>query len=155
MDFALVPITATHADVLAALHADAFDTPWSAQSFAASLAQPGAFGFIAADPESEPLGFVLMRAVLPGGGEEGEAEVLTIATRPAARRRGVARALLGAALDHAKGLGVARAFLEVACDNAAALGLYERLGFVEFGRRKEYYARAEGLVDAVLMARDL
>lgn len=151
----LIPIAATHGHVLAALHAEAFDNPWSAQSFSSALAQPGAFGFIVEDAGGEPLGFVLMRAVGASGETDGEAEVLTIATRPSVRRRGVAVTALKAALAHAKGLGAGRAFLEVACDNAPALALYERLGFVEVGRRAGYYARPGGGVDAVLMARNL
>lgn len=163
---------ATHAAVLAALHGAAFpDAPWGAAAFAGALGQPGAFGFIAVhgtvrgdDGEDEdPLGFVLMRAALfkdDDGGDSGdgggEAEVLSIATRPDRRRRGVARTLMEAALTRARALGATRVFLEVAADNLAAQRLYASLEFAEVGRRKAYYARAQGpRADALVLALDL
>lgn len=152
----------THAGVLAALHGAAFpDAPWGAEAFASALGQPGAFGFIAVHgddgKDEEPLGFVLMRAALFAEGDGGgEAEVLSIATRPDRRRRGVARTLMEAALTRARALGATRAFLEVAADNAAAQRLYAGLEFAEVGRRKAYYARAQGpRVDALVLALDL
>jgi ribosomal-protein-alanine N-acetyltransferase len=42
--------------------------------------------------------------------------------------------------------------LEVAADNIPALVLYHRLGFKEAGRRKDYYERADGSVDALRLA---
>ena len=43
-------------------------------------------------------------------------------------------------------------FLEVGVDNPSALHLYGILGFVEVGRRKNYYRRANReLVDALVM----
>jgi ribosomal-protein-alanine N-acetyltransferase len=36
---------------------------------------------------------------------------------------------------------VRRLYLEVAASNATALRLYQRLGFAEVGRRKNYYER--------------
>ena len=52
--------------------------------------------------------------------------------------------------------GATRLFLEVADDNVAARGLYERTGFDPIGRRKAYYAGADGSrTDAVVMSRDL
>ena len=150
--FSMTPITAAHDAVLAVLHGEAFAEGWSADAFASALAQPGAFGFIAsAGAEGEPLGFALLRATRFADG--GEAEVLTIATRPHARRQGVARALMDAALAQARAWGVTRVFLEVAADNAAAQALYGCLGFATVGRRKGYYARAEGPPqDALVMA---
>jgi len=143
--------------VLAAMHAEAFAEGWSAEAFVRALSQPGAFGCIALDAADEPLGFAVLRAALfDGGGDGGEAEVLTIATRPQARRQGVARALMDAALSRARGLGVARVFLEVAADNPAARGLYEGLGFQAVGVRKGYYARQGApRADAHVLALDL
>lgn len=155
--FHTTAITVAHAQVLAALHGEAFAEGWSAEAFASSLSQPGAFGVIAvSDDDGEPLGFALLRAALFADQEDGEAEVLTIATRPGARRRGVARRVMVEALTRARELGVARVFLEVAENNAAAHALYESLGFGEVARRKAYYAEAAGTrADAVVMALEL
>ena len=63
-------------EALAALHAEAFDTPWDAASLTALLASPGVFAV------EQPDGFILIRVVAD------EAEILTLAVRPAARRSG-------------------------------------------------------------------
>lgn len=120
------------AERLAALHAAAFDAPWTAAAFADLLGQAGVFAVEA------PEGFILMRGVAD------EAEILTLAVRPSARRRGLGARLLAEGVGLAGARGADRVFLEVADDNAAAQALYRRAGFAETGRRPRYYARADG-----------
>ncbi|PHS79277.1 MAG: ribosomal-protein-alanine N-acetyltransferase [Rhodospirillaceae bacterium] len=140
----------SYANVLAELHKEGFDTPWSAAAFESSLASPGIFALIAQDKKDQPSGFVLIRAV------GDEAEILTILTRPAARRSGIARALMSKACAEAIERHAQKMFLEVAIDNPNACGLYLSLGFKEVGHRKGYYERPQGpRVDAVIMALDL
>lgn len=131
------------AAALAAVHAQAFERPWSASEIADLLQTPGVFALGA------PEGFILCRAIV------GEAEVLTLAVAPAARRGGLGRALVEAAMQVAALAGAETVFLEVAQDNAAALALYRAAGFRETGRRKGYYRRAEGAIDALVMRRAL
>lgn len=141
-------VTAEDADRLAALHAEGFDAPWSAREIADVLAWPGVFGLLAGDTDDE--GMILMRVIAD------DAEVLTIAVAPRARRRGVARALLAESVGRAVLAGADAMFLEVAVDNAPAIALYQALGFVAAGRRKDYYDRgAEGHVDALALRLDL
>ena len=129
---------------LARLHEQAFSMPWSAREFADLLSQPGVIAI------AEPDGFVLIRIVLD------EAEILTLAVIPAARRLGLGRRLVEEAAVAATKGGAARLFLEVAEDNAPARALYDRAGFSQIGRRKAYYAAADGSrTDAVVMSRDL
>jgi [ribosomal protein S18]-alanine N-acetyltransferase len=75
----------------------------------------------------------------------GELHITTIAVRPERRRRGYARILLGAALAAFPDALVVH--LEVRPSNEAARALYESLGFVTTGRRRNYY----GDEDALLM----
>jgi ribosomal-protein-alanine N-acetyltransferase len=134
---------------LAALHEQAFETPWTAQAFAELLRSPGVFA-LAARGEARLEGLILMRAIA------GEAEVLTLAVTPNRRRTGLARALLDAALGLAAQMGAERVFLEVAHDNHAAMGLYARAGFTPTGRRRAYYARISGpAADALILSRTL
>lgn len=128
---------------LAAIHAGAFPDPWSAETLAQLLAQPGVAVL------SEPDGFIVIRTVLD------EAEVLTLAVRPHARRRGVATRLVQKAAELARLTGAERLFLEVAEDNHPAQALYARAGFSRIGRRAGYYARPEGAVAALVLARPL
>jgi ribosomal-protein-alanine N-acetyltransferase len=113
---------------LAALHAASFADTWNEQAIADLLKMPGAFAF------ADEAGFILARAA------GGEAEILTLAVTPEARRQGLATTLVFAAASHAHLLGAQSFFLEVAVGNDAARALYARLGFVEAGRRKGYYA---------------
>ncbi|HZW16456.1 MAG TPA: GNAT family N-acetyltransferase [Brevundimonas sp.] len=138
----------TDAARLAAIHAEAFDrpgeTPWSEAAFADLLTQSGVFAVEAAD------GFILMRTVAD------EAEILTLAVRPDARRGGQGARLVGEGVVAAAARGATRVFLEVAEDNVAARALYLRAGFVEAGRRRGYYAAADGARrDALLLALNL
>lgn len=136
----------TDVALLARLHESAFDAPWSEAEFAALLDKSGARAFGTAD------GFILMQPLTDEGDAAGEAEIITLAVRPVARRAGLAARLIA----HAQAaMAAVRIFLEVAADNEAARALYQKHGFVETGRRKAYYKRADARrVDAVLMQGD-
>ena len=133
-------------DALARLHAAAFDRggAWSAEAFAASLADPAVF--LCGGAAGVALGRVAA----------DEAELLTLAVHPEARRRGRGRRLLAAFERDAMARGAARAFLEVAADNLAARSLYAAAGYQEAGRRSGYYRDAEdGREDAMVLAKPL
>lgn len=140
-------VTAAAADMLADLHARAFDRPWTAADIA-KLMENGAVFALVARAEA-PQGFVLAWAAA------GDAEVLTVAVVPEARRKGIAASLVTAAGVTALVRGAASMHLEVAEDNAAARGLYRKLGYEEAGRRHAYYAGEGGSVDAIIMRRKL
>ena len=140
---------AVDAAALALLHAECFDTAWSASEFAGLMLMPGTEVLMAFDGP-EPLAFLMTRRAAD------EAEIVTIATRPGARRRGLARRLLDHQSTEFLAAGIATLFLEVASSNAAARGLYESLGFRPAGLRRNYYDRGGGLrEDAVVMRKDL
>jgi len=142
-------LSAADADLLAALHAECFDNPWTAEDFRQLLAMPGGLAVAAAEG-SEPVAFVLTRRAAD------EAEIVTIGTRPFARRRGAARQLLTRQFAELAAAGVRMAFIEVATSNAAARALYAALGFTEAGLRRSYYQRGNGYrEDAVVMRKDL
>ncbi len=135
-------------DILAALHALAFQPGWDAEEMADLGSGPGAFALIVED--DMPFGMILCRAVA------GEAEILTLAVDPERRRRGAALALVEAAAGLAHQAGAQEMFLEAAVDNPAALALYEKAGFARVGLRPGYYERpGNAAVDAVVMRRDL
>lgn len=82
-----------------------------------------------------------------------ELKINNIAVDPGLRRRRVGRWLLLAILHEALIEGCRLATLEVRPSNRPARCLYSAHGFVEVGRRKNYYA-AEG-EDAIVMSLDL
>jgi len=100
-----------------------------------------------AEENSVLLGFLVMKVLLLGGVAEAEIENLAVVTE--ARRRGLGAALCVAGLEAAIAAGAQAIELEMRAGNTAALGLYERLGFVQTGRRAGYYANPPE--DAVLL----
>ncbi|MEM0935817.1 MAG: GNAT family N-acetyltransferase [Pseudomonadota bacterium] len=137
-------------EALAALHHVAFDgvgRAWSAAEFAALLTEGGVFSSISEDGAS---GFALGRVVAK------EAELLTLAVAPAARRQGIGRQVLARFEAEAQARGAAQVFLEVADANRAARQLYATAGYLEQGRRRNYYHPPEGAPqDALLLRRAL
>ena len=72
-----------------------------------------------------------------------------MAVRPEYRRQGVASQLLDVFRRFGEGQGLAFLTLEVRDSNQAARALYARHGFVEAGRRKNYYQHPKE--DAIIM----
>jgi ribosomal-protein-alanine N-acetyltransferase len=135
--------TVTAADDLSApasLHAACFEQAWTKEALRDLLKTPGTLAFTASDS------FVMARVA------GDEAEILTVAVAPGARRKGVGSALLCEAARHAFELGARTMFLEVSESNAAAIALYNRLGFLEVGRRRSYYGPTD---DALILRGDL
>jgi ribosomal-protein-alanine N-acetyltransferase len=116
------------AERLAAIHSLAFGRGWSAADFAKLLRNPTAFAL-----ECEE-GFILAWSAAD------EAEILTVAVLPGARRKGLGLALTEACAAAAHARGASFLHLEVAENNFAARALYAKLGFVETGRRPNYYS---------------
>ena len=81
----------------------------------------------------------------------GEGEIANLAVSPALRGRGIGAALLDAALGAAREAGTSEMYLEVRSSNVRARQLYDSRGFVEIGRRRNYYRRP--VEDAVLLRR--
>lgn len=82
-----------------------------------------------------------------------DADIQTIALAEDARGGGRGRALLTALIGEAARRGVREVFLDVRVDNTVAQRLYASEGFIDIGRRPNYYA-AEG-VDAIVMRLDV
>ncbi|MDX6512662.1 MAG: L-phenylalanine/L-methionine N-acetyltransferase, partial [Gaiellaceae bacterium] len=68
------------------------------------------------------------------------------------RRAGVGRALMVAAAEWARAHSVSKLELHVFPWNEPAIALYESLGYVKEGYRKNHYVRDGAYADAVLMA---
>lgn len=123
--------------LLAELHGAIFtapwDRPWNAESLAQILAMPGACGWLL-ESDGLPVGFVLASFTLDEG------EILLTGILPVAREQGHGARLMHAAILAAREAGIAKLFLEHAELNIAAARLYQRLGFVQIGRRLQYYS---------------
>lgn len=145
----ITALPAGAAPALSLLHAACFpDDPWDAAALGRILALSGVAGHLAWEGEA-PAGFLLARDL------GGEIEILSLGVVPELRRCGIARALLDALVADARRLNIGSIVLEVAADNEAARRLYAAFAFRRVGRRPRYYCRADGVVDALILRREI
>lgn len=135
-----------HVDLEQVIEIDqiSFSLPWPKRSFQYELDENFTSRCWVADVDGR------IAAMMVGWMIIDELHVATIATHPDYRGQGIGKKVLVHALLAARKEGVIRAFLEVRQTNEAALNMYRSLGFVEDGRRKEYYK--DNNEDAILMS---
>ncbi|RAU43708.1 MULTISPECIES: ribosomal protein S18-alanine N-acetyltransferase [unclassified Pseudomonas] len=81
-----------------------------------------------------------------------EAHLLNITVKPESQGRGLGWLLLDKLMKRAFELNGRECFLELRASNQSAYRLYERYGFNEVGRRRDYYPATGGREDALVMA---
>ena len=127
------------------LHRACFpEDPWDVGAIEQIMGIPGFFGRVGW-VGATPVGFALALAL----GEE--AEILSLGVLPDYRRRGVGSAILDSVCGEARLRGAECVVLEMASDNQAASALYAGRGFAIVGHRRNYYRRAERLLDALIL----
>ena len=134
----------TEADVpcAAALEAACFSEPWSEKSFLDAIRDRNTLYLVAED-----CGKIVGMCGLWQSFDE--ADVMNVAVDPAFRRCGVADALMGNLFLLGKERGISAFTLEVRSSNRPAIALYEKLGFVTEGIRKNFYSKP--VEDALIM----
>jgi [ribosomal protein S18]-alanine N-acetyltransferase len=138
-EFAILPMQQSELRDVAAIHASGFARGWTDGEIAQLLARDGTFGKVARPVGKKGVsGFILYTLVA------GEGEILTVATAPNWRRYGIGEMLVKAALSHLSTERAEALFLEVGDSNTGALALYRKHGFVEVGKRQNYYSVAKG-----------
>lgn len=120
-----------------------FSLPWPARSFQFELADNPTSRCWVVELDKKIITMIVSWLILD------ELHIATIATHPDFRKQGIGRKLLLYALKSARDEGVIRSFLEVRESNEVAIKMYKNFGFVEDGRRKEYYK--DNNEDAILM----
>ncbi len=109
-----------------------FSSPWELEEYEKSR-QREDFSCLCAYTDGEFSGFLMAFHVLD------ECHLLDIATEEKFRRRGIGAALIRELMKRAGEKDGSVIYLEVREKNQAARGLYEKLGFVPVGKRKDYY----------------
>jgi tRNA threonylcarbamoyladenosine biosynthesis protein TsaB len=146
---AIRPARDIDVDIIAALHAACFPSPWGRDELLTLMTGPGARPVLAL-ADGHPAGFALLRRAAD------EAEILTIGTSPAHRRQGIAKAMIAEEAEALASQGVRSLFIEVAASNEAGQALYKSCGFEGAGRRRAYYQHTDGSrEDAVVMRKVL
>ena len=142
MNYKLVPMTAEHISQIAALERACFSHPWSEALLENELWNDAAVVIVAEGEDGTVLGYAGLQTVLDEG------YINNVAVDEKFRRQGVADELIAAFVRYGQA-NLAFLTLEVRASNAPAIALYAKHGFVQAGRRKNYYEDPKE--DALLM----
>ena len=123
---------ACHVTQIAELETICFSDPWSEKSIGSELENKLSFWLVAMEGD-RVAGYVGSQTVLD------ETDMMNIAVHPDYRRKGIAEALVTALIARLKEQGSTSLMLEVRASNEPARKLYEKMGFVQVGRRPNYY----------------
>ena len=141
----IVRMNESHVAAVAELEKICFSDPWSEKSVASELNNKLAL-WLVAEEENRVAGYIGSQTC------GDESDVMNVAVHPDFRRRGIAEALVKDLVDQLKAIGSRCLTLEVRASNAPAIALYEKMGFVEVGRRKNYYRNPRE--DALIMRKE-
>lgn len=143
MDY--VMMSQEHTAQIAEIEAQCFSTPWSENSVTSELTNPLSLWVVALD-SAVVAGYVGSQSVM------GEADMMNIAVRPAYRGQGIGTELVNQLVNRLKENQVYCLTLEVRRSNIQAIELYEKIGFVQIGRRPNYYCNPKE--DALILRKD-
>lgn len=118
---------------ISAIERACFSVPWSDASLLREISNPISV-FLTARIGEALCGYVSAQTVA------GECYIGNVAVDPSFRRRGVAEKLLSVLIGRMRSAGFEFVTLEVRVSNVPAVRLYEKLGFVPVGYRKNYYS---------------
>lgn len=132
MEYTILPMQARHIPEITELEQLCFSDPWSEAAIAPELENPLSL-WLVAEGGGRLLGYVGSQRAEP------ESDMMNLAVAPEARRQGLAQTLVRALEAALREKGVTSLTLEVRASNLPARALYEKLGFLTVGIRKNYY----------------
>lgn len=136
---------AEHVPQVAQLEKLCFADPWSEMSIASELRNIWSYWVVALDGD-EVVGYIGSQSSCD------ETDIMNIAVHPDCRRRGIAESLIDNLIKELKNRGSHALMLEVRVSNDPAIALYEKLGFQQVGRRKNYYRNPKE--DALILRKE-
>ena len=139
----IVDTRAEHIDDILRIEQQCFSLPWTREQLMAQLTDSMHVFLAAEDEEGRAVGYVGLMYVLDEG------YISNIAVSPSRRREGIADMLLDELRRRAKAKKLSFLTLEVRLSNIPAQSLYKKHGYIEVGRRRNYYSLPRE--DAVLM----
>jgi ribosomal-protein-alanine N-acetyltransferase len=142
-------MTVAQLDAVLAIEVQAYRFPWTRGNFIDSIAAGYLARVLIAD-RGELIGYFV---AMPGF---EEMHLLNLTVASGHQGRGHARRLLAELYSLSTSFAATALWLEVRESNVRARALYEREGFAEAGRRRDYYPAPAGQrEDAILMTRPL
>ncbi|MBR3242234.1 MAG: ribosomal protein S18-alanine N-acetyltransferase [Lachnospiraceae bacterium] len=146
MEIGYYELTYDDIEKVSQMEREFFSTPWSEASIAHYM-EAGNTIFVVARHGEETIGYAAVMCVLDEG------NLVSIGVHDDYRQMGIASELLDIVYDMAHDRGVTSINLEVRTSNEAAIALYEKHGFVQNGRRKDFYRDPKE--DALLFIKEL
>lgn len=142
MELVIKPLTEEYVDQVCVLEEEAFSMPWHRESFLEMIQNPDAC-YLVGLVEGEAVASCGLRNIV------GDGEITNVVTKGSMRGKGFGKQMLLKLLEEGYKMGVEAFTLEVRISNTTAIGLYEKLGFVTEGVRKNFYE--EPTEDALIM----
>ena len=142
MELQIKPLTEEYVDQVCVLEEEAFSMPWHRESFLEMILNKDAC-YLVGLMEEEVVASCGLRNIV------GDGEITNVVTKSSARGRGFGEQMLLKLLEEGTAMGVEAFTLEVRKSNDAAIHLYEKLGFVTEGVRKNFYE--DPTEDALIM----
>ena len=141
----IINMTSAHVPQVAYLETLCFHDPWSEKSIASELDNALSLWLVAVEDDTV-IGYVGSQTVL------GWSDMMNVAVHPDHRRKGVGEKLVTVLEEALKEKESTCLTLEVRASNEPAKSLYEKMGFTEVGRRKNYYRNPKE--DALIMRKE-
>jgi ribosomal-protein-alanine N-acetyltransferase len=145
--YTIRPMELGDLDQVMEIERESFSEPWSRGCFEHEILLLDASELTVAASKDEILGYTVAWFL------EDEVHLANVAVCTGFRGRGVGRTLVEAVMSRAVQSRAKRVVLEVRRSNSEAQRLYETLGFVPVGVRKNYYTKDKE--DAILMTCNL
>lgn len=142
MEIVIKPLVEEYVDQVCILEEEAFSMPWHRESFMEMISNKDARYLVALSDE-EVVACCGLRNIV------GEGEITNVVVKNKVRGQGIGRKILLCLLEEGRKMEVEAFTLEVRKGNAAAIHLYESLGFVTEGIRKNFYEKP--VEDALIM----
>ncbi len=132
-----------------AIEQQVYNYPWSENIFRDCF-KIGYSCWVCEDSQEGVIGYGILSIAA------GEAHIMNICLSPKVHGQGYGRRMMEKLIEVSQEKRALSMFLEVRPSNTAAIALYEKMGFNEIGKRKDYYPAADGgREDAVMLALEL
>lgn len=119
---------------LSEIESSTFSMPWKAADFLEMIELDYAY-YIAAREDGVPIGCCGVRNMC------GDGEITNVVIEASHRRQGIGERMLRYLMETGRERGIENYTLEVRRSNDKAIALYEKLGFVMEGVRKNFYEK--------------
>ena len=142
MELVIKPLTKEYVDQVCILEEEAFSMPWHRESFLEMISNKNAC-YLVGIINGDVVASCGLRNIV------GDGEITNVVTAANMRGKGIGRKMLLKLMERGIQMGVEAFTLEVRKSNETAIHLYEELGFVSEGVRKNFYE--EPVEDALIM----